>query len=156
MFGAHSGGATLQMARLYRIVAIPQVEIVRSSQPQDMPLGESTCPVRALDQWIRQANIKSGPIFRKVARGENVQKTGLNPASVAWIFKRALQRAGVRNIGLFGAHSLRAGFATTAYENGVPEFKIRQQTGHRSARMLEKYIRSNEKARRDAAGNLGL
>ena len=133
-----------------------EVEIVRSSQPQEMPLGESTCPVRALDQWIRQANIQSGPVFRKVTRGENVQKTGLNPASVAWILKRALDRAGIRNLGRFSAHSLRAGFATTAYENGVPEFKIRQQTGHRSARMLEKYIRSNEKARRDAAGNLGL
>ena len=113
-------------------------------------------PVRALEQWLRQANINAGPVFRKVNRGENVQTAGLNPASVAWILKRALGRAGVRDLRRFGAHSLRSGFATTAFGNGVPEFKIRQQTGHKTSRMLEKYIRSECKARQEAAGSLGL
>ena len=49
-----------------------------------------------------------------------------------------------------------AGFATTAFDNGVPEFKIRQQTGHKTSRMLEKYIRSEQKARQEAASSLGL
>jgi integrase len=44
-----------------------------------------------------------------------------------------LDNAGVRDLNRYGAHSLRAGFATTAFDNGVPEFKIRQQTGHRGA-----------------------
>jgi hypothetical protein len=105
---------------------------------------------------LRQANITSGPVFRKVSRGENVQKAALNPASVAWILKRALGRAGVRDLDRYGAHSLRAGFATIAFDNGVPEFKIRQQTGHKSSRMLEKYIRSEQKARQEAASSLGL
>jgi integrase len=133
-----------------------EVEIARGSQPENTPLSECTCPVRALEQWLRQANIKSGPVFRKVERGENIQKAGLNPASVAFILKRALTRAGVRDIKRFGAHSLRAGFATTAFDNGVPEFKIRQQTGHKTTRMLEKYIRSAQKARQEAASSLGL
>jgi len=51
---------------------------------------------------------------------------------------------------------LRAGFATTAFDNGVPKFKIRQQTGHKTSRMLEKYIRSEQKARQEAAASLGL
>jgi integrase len=133
-----------------------EVEIARGSQPENTPLAECTCPVRALDQWLRQAGIESGPLFRKVNRGENVQKTALNPASVAWILKRALGRAGVRDLDRYGAHSLRAGFATTAFDNGVPEFKIRQQTGHKTSRMLEKYIRSEQKARQEAASSLGL
>ena len=133
-----------------------EVEIVRGSQPESTPLAECTCPVRALDQWLRQAGIDSGPVFRKVNRGENVQKAALNPASVAWILKRALGRAGVRDLDRYGAHSLRAGFATTAFDNGVPEFKIRQQTGHKTSRMLEKYIRSEQKARQEAASSLGL
>ena len=133
-----------------------EVEIARGSQPEHTPLSECTCPVRALDQWLRQAGIESGPVFRKVNRGENVQKAALNPASVAWIVKRALGRAGVRDLHRYGAHSLRAGFATTAFDNGVPEFKIRQQTGHKTSRMLEKYIRSERKARQEAAGSLGL
>jgi hypothetical protein len=88
-----------------------EVEIARGSQPENTPLAECTCPVRALDQWLRQAGIDSGLVFRKVNRGENVQKAALNPASVAWILKRALGRAGVRDLYLYGAHSLRAGFA---------------------------------------------
>jgi integrase len=56
----------------------------------------------------------------------------------------------------YGAHSLRAGFATTAFDNGVPEFKIRQQTGHKTSRTLEKYIRSEQRARKEAAASLGL
>jgi len=133
-----------------------EVEIARGSQPENTPLAECTCPFRALDQWLRQAGIESGPVFRKVNRGENVQKAALNPASVAWILKRALGRAGVRDLDRYGAHSLRAGFATTAFDNGVPEFKIRQQTGHKTSRMLEKYIRSEQKARQEAASSLGL
>jgi integrase len=133
-----------------------EVEIARGSQPENTPLSECTCPIRALEQWLRQANITTGAVFRKVSRGENVQKTALNPASVALILKRALGRAGVRDLNRYGAHSLRAGFATTAFDNGVPEFKIRQQTGHKTSRMLEKYIRSEQKARQEAASSLGL
>lgn len=133
-----------------------EVEIARGAQPEHTPLAECTCPVGALEQWLRQANIMSGTVFRKVNRGENVQTAGLNPASVAWILKRALARAGVRDLLRFGAHSLRSGFATTAFGNGVPEFKIRQQTGHKTSRMLEKYIRSEQKARQEAASSLGL
>ena len=133
-----------------------EVEIARGSQPENTPLSECTCPVRALEQWLRQANIKAGPVFRKVERGENLQKTALNPASVAFILKRALKRAGVRDLNRFSAHSLRAGFATTAFDNGVPELKIRKQTGHKTNRMLEKYIRSDQRARQEAASSLGL
>jgi integrase len=105
---------------------------------------------------LRQAGIESGPLFRKVNRGENGQKAALNPASVAWILKRALGRAGVRGLDRNGAHSQRAGFATTAFDNGVPEFKIRQQTGHKTSRMLEKYIRFEQKARQEAASVSGF
>ena len=75
-----------------------EVEIARGSQPENTPVSECTCPIRALEQWLRQANITGGPVFRKVSRGKNMQKAALNPASVAWILKRALGRAGVRDL----------------------------------------------------------
>jgi hypothetical protein len=62
-----------------------------------------------------------------------------------------LGRAGVRDLDRYGAD-----FATTAFDNGVPKSKIRQQTGHKTSRMLEKYIRSERKARQEAASSLGL
>jgi integrase len=99
---------------------------------------------------------RAGPSSARSTAGENVQKAALNLASVAWILKRALGRTGVGDLQRYGAHSLRAGFAATAFDTGVPEFKIRQQTGHKTSRMLEKYIRSEQKARQEAASSLGL
>jgi len=155
----HAQGITIKLPRSKTDQEGQQgrgVEIARGSQPENTPLSECTCPVRALDQWLRQTGIESGPVFRKVNRGENVQKAAFNPTSMAWILKRALGRAGVRDLNRYGAHSLRAGSATRAFDNGVPEFKIRQQTGHKTSRMLEKYIGSEQKARQEAASSLGL
>lgn len=42
-------------------------------------MSECICPIRVLEQWLRQANISSGPVYRKVSRGENVQKATMNP-----------------------------------------------------------------------------
>ena len=53
-------------------------------------------------------------------------------------------------------HANPAPESMSLLRNGVPEFKIRQQTAHKTSRMLEKYIRSEQKARREAASSLGL
>jgi hypothetical protein len=42
--------------------------------PENTPLSDCTCPVRPLEQWLRHAGIESGPVLRKVNRGENVRK----------------------------------------------------------------------------------
>ena len=114
--------------------------------------------MRALKRWLQQAAIGKGPVFRKVNKYGEREAKALHPDSIGWIIKQSLSRAGVRpqQLWRYGAHSLRAGFATTAYQNGVPELKIRKQTGHQSARMLERYIRGVDKARQEAAGSLGL
>ncbi|WP_426527876.1 tyrosine-type recombinase/integrase [Bradyrhizobium sp. McL0615] len=44
----------------------------------------------------------------------------------------------------YSGHSLRAGFATSAAQAGVPSWKIRQQTGHASDAMLARYVREGE------------
>ena len=135
-----------------------EVEIVYGSQPEDTSPAILTCPVRALKRWLLQAAIGKGPVFRKVNKYGEKEAKALHPDSIGWIIKQSLSRAGVRpqQLWRYGAHSLRAGFATTAYQNGVPELKIRKQTGHQSARMLERYIRGVDKARQEAAGSLGL
>ena len=40
-----------------------------------------------------------------------------------------------------GGHSLRAGFATAAAQDGATERSILAQTGHKSLPMLRRYIR---------------
>ena len=71
----------------------------------------ATCPVTALGQWLKEAGMVSGALFREVDRHGRVGKVGLNRDSVGGILKWAVQRAGF-DPAAFAGHSLRAGFAT--------------------------------------------
>ncbi len=132
------------------------VELPLGIQPDDTPLDELICPVRALRQWMGEAGITAGPVFRRVSWAQTVGGA-LNSASVRWILKQALRRAGVdeNSVREYGAHSLRAGFVTVAYKNGARTKEIAQQTGHKSIVMVHKYIR-DEEAAQSAARKLGM
>ncbi|MDP8928532.1 MAG: site-specific integrase [Actinomycetota bacterium] len=111
------------------------------------------CPVRALAAWVEAAGISGGPLWRSVDRHGHVGQERLHPASVNGIVKRSLERAGV-DPEKYGAHSLRAGFVTAAWEGGLSELEIAEQTGHRSLQVLRGYIRSRSPFRRNAAARL--
>ena len=100
----------------------------------------SHCPVSALMRWLKTAGIRTGHIFRSVNRYDGVAKQGLTPQSVALIVKAAMAQTGVDAQNMSG-HSLRAGYCTSAAEQGQPSWQIREQTGHRSDLTLAKYIR---------------
>jgi integrase len=55
-----------------------------------------------------------------------------------------------------GAHSLRAGLATSAAEAAVAERAIMNQTGHRSLPVMRGYIRGGTLFRDNAAAMVGL
>jgi len=50
----------------------------------------------------------------------------------------------------------RAGCVTQAAMNGVREFVIMRQTGHKTVATLRRYIRSGEIFRENAAAGLGI
>ena len=102
--------------------------------------GEETCPVRALHSWLEGADIKSGPLFRAVDRHCNVASTRLTDRTVARVIKRLAHKVGYDATD-FSGHSLRAGLATSAAESGKSERVIMATTGHRSEKMVRKYIR---------------
>jgi integrase len=134
-----------------------EVELVYGSQPEITPLHELTCPVRALEQWLKQANITEGKVLRKVSYAQTVGKS-LDKDSIGRILKRGLLRAGFTRAQVkeYSGHSMRAGFATEAFNRGAREVEIMRQTGHRSRKTLEKYIRKEKLARQAAAAKLGL
>jgi integrase len=113
--------------------------------------------VRALEQWLKQANIKEGPIFRHVTAAQTIHG-GLSTRAIGEIVKRAFERAGLseKDLARYGAHSLRAGFATEAYHNGASELAIMRQTGHKSSVMVRRYIRAEKTDRLAAVSKLGL
>lgn len=100
----------------------------------------TSCPVKALKHWLKIAGITAGHVFKSVNRYDGVSKQGLTPQSVALIVKAALAKTGADSQN-FSGHSLRAGYCTSAAEQGQPTWQIREKTGHKSDAMLLKYIR---------------
>ena len=102
--------------------------------------NELYCPVINLKKWLELSNIKSGPIFRRFAKGSVLTKNRLTDQSVALLIKNYLNLAGIENSN-FSAHSLRSGFATVAAESGADERSIMAMTGHKTTQMVRRYIR---------------
>jgi integrase len=122
-----------------------------------LPFGSNplTWPVRSLRAWLDMAGIVSGPIFRAVDRHGNVADTRLTDQSVVLIVKRCAKAAGL-DWEKYAGHSLRSGLATAAAMADVSERAIMAQTGHKSLRMVRRYLRDGSLFRRNAAAAVGL
>jgi integrase len=107
-----------------------------------IPYGDSelTCPVRALKAWVKVRGSWPGPLFTRVSQIGNVLSKGLTGETVNDRVKRALLRIGV-NPDAYGAHSLRAGYATTAAEAGASDIAIMQRAGWKSMQTVLRYVR---------------
>lgn len=120
-----------------------------------IPYGSrpETCPVRAVQGWLEAAR-PAGPLFCSINRHGQVG-AALTAQSVALVVKRHTAAAGL-DAAQFSGHSLRAGLATAAAVAGVSERAIMNQTGHRSAAMVRRYIRDGNLFRENAAAGVGL
>ena len=102
--------------------------------------NEKYCPVMSLKNWINFSKIKTGPIFRRFAKGSILTDNRLTDQSVVLIIKDCLKLAGIENKN-FSGHSLRSGFATVAAESGADERSIMAMTGHKTTQMVRRYIK---------------
>ena len=102
--------------------------------------NEKYCPATSLKNWIYLSKIKTGPIFRRFAKGSILTGHRLTDQSVALIIKECLKLAGIENQNYSG-HSLRSGFATVAADFGADERSIMAMTGHKTTQMVRRYIR---------------
>ena len=99
------------------------------------------CPVAALKHWLAVADIEAGPIFRAVGKGNRIGQAALSDKSVANRVKHYAGQVGL-DAADFAAHSLRAGFVTSAAEAGASIFKMAEVSRHRSTDVLAGYVRS--------------
>lgn len=105
-----------------------------------VPRGTKIKPVAALDDWLAASGIIGGAIFRPINRGGRVLGGRLSEQAVALIVKH--RAAGAKlDPALFAGHSLRAGFVTSALEDGADVMKVMDVTRHRSVETLKKYDR---------------
>jgi integrase len=94
------------------------VGIARGSKPE-------TCPVRAMEIWLRRAGIAYGPVFpRLIAAGTNEGR--LTGNGVWKILRRRAALAGltVDDGERLSPHGMRAGFITEAYLNGALDEQV--------------------------------
>lgn len=131
-----------------------EVEVGRGASDQ-------TCPVVALESWIRFGRIARGPLFRRIFKdNKTVDVERLSDKHVARLVKQTALAAGVRSdlpeeerAGLFAGHSLRAGLASSAE---IEERYVQKQLGHASAEMTRKYQRRRDRFRTNLTKASGL
>jgi len=111
----------------------------------------AVCPVKALNAWLALSGITDGKIFCSCNRHRLISNEGLSPQSVALIVKQRAKAVGL-DAEQYSGHSLRAGLVTSAAKAGVSSWKIKQQTGHKSDAMLQRYIRDSQIFIDNAAG----
>lgn len=102
----------------------------------------ATCPVQSLKAWLSISEIDDGPVFRPITRHGRVTPVALSTQAVAVVVKQRAEAIGLDPL-KYSGHSLRAGLVTSAAQAGVSSWKIRQQTGHKSDAMLQRYIRDS-------------
>lgn len=110
------------------------------------------CAVRALRAWLEASTATSGALFRSVDRHGNLGGR-LDGRDVARIVKGAAALAGIE-ASLVSGHSLRAGLATTAALAGKSDRAIMAQGRWRSRAMMDRYVRTADAWRDNAADGL--
>jgi integrase len=98
------------------------------------------CAATHVRTWLEAAAIVDGPVFRTFNGGKKLTANRIAPIDVARLVKRLTLAAGIA--GDFAAHSLRAGFITSAAATkGVSEADIQRVSGHHSVAILRGYVR---------------
>jgi integrase len=131
-----------------------EIEVGRGSSDQ-------SCPVVALETWIKFGRIARGPLFRRIFKdNKTVDVERLSDKHVARLVKQTALAAGIRGdlpdaerVLLFAGHSLRSGLASSAE---IEERYVQKQLGHSSAEMTRKYQRRRDRFRTNLTKASGL
>ena len=104
--------------------------------------GEDTCPVQALETWLKRAKIRRGPVFRRITAsgtlegrltGDGVYKILRTRAAAAKLTVASTER--------LSPHGLRAGLITEASLNGALDEQIMPHSRHKHLGTMRSYRR---------------
>jgi integrase len=122
------------------------IHIARSKTDQEsigrkvrLIASSEMCPASALRSWLLAGAIHDGPVFRSIVN-QNPTPHRLSAGAIARIIKQRVKANG-HDPSAYSGHSLRSGFVSTAVATGIPLWRIKAQTGHRSDTALSRYIR---------------
>lgn len=140
----------LQLDDLRQVPEGVELQIRRSKTDQEgrgraivIPRTDSAlCPVAALQTWLDRVGAKAGPVFRRVDRPDRIGEHGLSSQTVALVVKQRVNAIGL-DPACYAGHSLRAGFISSAARLGLSTWRIRQQSGHGSDAVMQRYVRGS-------------
>lgn len=129
-----------------------------------IPRGGVPCAVLATEEWLEAANIRDGPVFRRIRPFKKVIDLRISGSMVKRVIKQCVSKLyrskGLpeeevkRLVGTISAYSLRAGFVTSAYKQGLNSDAIVRHLGWRSASMAVRYYRPGSGGDRDIINQL--
>jgi integrase len=138
--GLRPGELTALEARHVRLVSSGLCVSLRHRRVV-IPFGSTVdvCAVRAWKRWRSASRVSDGPAFRAVDRHGRVGSAALNPKAVTRVVRRAAAAAELDPARYRGL-SLRRGVVPAATEHRVSDERIMAQTGHRSRRLVRRYM----------------
>lgn len=118
--------------------------------------GSLLCPVRALYRWLEVAEIKQGPVFRRVwcqpvqagratsaLRAPHVGNAAIEGRTVARIIQGRAAAAGLDPTAM-GGHSLKRGALSEGLDRGVHPTRLKQHGRHKSYASLDEYLENGD------------
>lgn len=112
-------------------------------QTVTVPNGKSIRPVSRLRSWLERAQVSEGHLFQTMKRGGRPTGRPLHHSDIARLVKHYAKTIGLDS-SEYSAHSLRAGFVTSAAVHHARIDKIMEVTRHKSPAMVLKYVRDAE------------
>ena len=98
------------------------------------------CPVTAFIEWIKLANLSSGPVFRGIDRWGHISNEAMHPNSLIPLLRSMLALAGVANVDEYSSHSLRRGFAGWARASGWDIKDLMEYVGWQDIKSAMRYL----------------
>ncbi len=144
-----AAGVTIHIARSKRDqegegadVTLPRMRAADTSSVGDTSPAGVTCPVRALEHWLRRARLKRGPVFRHVtAHGTLEDRLSADGVRKILLRRAAMAKLTVDPRERLSPHGLRAGFITEAYLAAAPDEQVMAHTRHADLSTMRGYRR---------------
>ena len=105
-----------------------------------VPEGKKIRPVARLRSWLQESEIQEGYLFQTMRKNGSLTGSPLHHSDIPRLVKHYAAAIGL-NPKEFSAHSLRAGFVTSAAAHHARLDKIMEITRHTNPATLMKYIR---------------
>ena len=140
----------LGSARMVVHIRRSKTDQAGTGQSVAVPDGKSIRPVSRLRAWLDGAEVQDGQLFQTMKRGGRPTGRPLHHSDIARLVKHYVKKIGL-DPSAYSAHSLRAGFVTSAAVHHARLDKIMEVTRHKSPAMVLRYIRDAD-AFEDHAG----